>query len=355
MLNDKAVLGLSGKVKLEMYNDEGVFNTIEKKNMIVTGSNEIIANMMTDPSKRTRYSQTDKGDSLVSRNKDSYFAFELEVSPQAIKTVTKEFSEVNSETEFTLDNSRDIQEIISVKVNNVDKVVNKDVFIKNGELGVIEFAEAPTSSFTIEILVLKDKHLEIVRGSESVTVGGTPYTKADIPSDASKNYTVNYTTGEVYFETAKTNVEVKYDILSKYSLGFMGMADRPTDHPQGVPVSFSQGDKTKTRMDNEYLDARMPIIYPATLETAKAEVEVFPTKAIETTKQYKVVAIDQNLEDEINKIYQIEDSGKKVMKLVSVNKVGEEDTPLKIGEDVLIEDQRTGKIKFVAEVVLGDE
>jgi hypothetical protein len=79
MLKDSLGLNLKGYVKLELYNDNGIFLTKEKKNLVVQSANEIVANMMADPAKALRVSQVDMGDSSLSINFNSLYPFALSI------------------------------------------------------------------------------------------------------------------------------------------------------------------------------------------------------------------------------------------------------------------------------------
>lgn len=342
MLKDTTAMNPKGHVKLELYNEsEGVFFTKEKKNLVVMDANSIVANMMADPTKTTRLVKEDLGDTPLTSNAAGHFAFTLSVNRDVKATFDKDMGSSNTEKTLTLVGHKNLTKLISVKANGVNLVINQDVFLKDADEGILEFLAAPTGVVEVSFQKVKNSMLDIIRGTEEVTINAKKWTRGETPDDATFKYAVDYSLGEIYFQNTKVNVKVKYSYKTKYALGFMGLGAKPTGHPDGKPVSYSNGDKLKASLDNELAASRMPIIFPTTVEATKPEIDILPTKPEEfvsksVTEQAAIASADQTLPN---------DGGKKLLKLNSVKVNGED---IAIGTDVSIQNAATGVIRFKA-------
>ncbi len=296
-MNDINKANMRGRVKLELYNEDGVYFTKEKQNLIVLGANKILGKIMSDPARKTTALQTDKGSTALAVNAKGYYEMALTHANESEGTYTIDVGSANTSKEITIPNVSEILYLIGVKADNVDLVLRKDVSIKNPDTGVVKFKVAPKNSVSITFRQVKSKYVEIMAGTEVVTVGGEAYTLSDVPSEADKTYAIDYKAGRIYFAAAKTNVKVDYTIKLFFSLGFMGLGGKPANHPIGIPVSFAKTDKLKTSMDGEFPNSRQLIQYPAVVTTSDPEIEVFPTKSIAYTEKLKTITGDGTTKD----------------------------------------------------------
>lgn len=318
MVQDVSVLNPKGHVKIELYNENNeVFFTKEKKNLVVLDSNKIIADILADPTKQTRMTQTDSGNTSGSPNEKGLYVFRLSVNPLIEITYTLEVAASNTDTEFFLED-QNIEQLISVKENNIDLIIDEDVFLKDGEKAIISFKNAPTSAVEIKYLKLNDSSVKLVKGTETVKVAGELWTRSHTPSNTNKTYSINYETGEIFFESAKSLVEVKYDYKTKYCLGYMALGGKPESHPDNKPVTFTDSDKNKKDMPEEFEGARVPIQFPCEAYEGSPEIEILPTKPVETeTKVFTFTATDSNLDGNVDVTYKLE-SAQKVLEIKSI-------------------------------------
>lgn len=289
MLKDISAMNPKGHVKLELYNDNGVFFTKEKKNLVVQSANKIVAEMMADPAKVLRVSQVDKGDSALSANSDLLYPFDLTVKSEAKTKLENNWGIANINTEFELEELKNITSLDSVKVGETELVIDQDVFLLDAVKGKIKFAVAPTEAVVIEFHKVKNPYMKFVAGTEVVTVNGELFQRSVAPSNTAKTYAVNYRTGEILFETAQTKVEVAYDYHMNYALGFMSLGGkRSVLDPNYQPVEFGNSNKLDIDMKNELPGARMPIQYPASVSEGATELEpAIPTQPIATVLKTK--------------------------------------------------------------------
>lgn len=359
MLNDTSLLNPQGRVKLELYNEEGVFFTKEKKNLVVTSANEIVANMMSDPAKTSRYTEVNEGNSERTPNGEGHFNFPLSVQSHVLKTTTHDVLSTNENTDFNIDELRDIEEILSIKVGEDELIIDQDVFLFDAETGTLHFEEAPKELIEVKFLAVNDKQVAIIAGTERVTVNGEEWMRGLKPSNSDKVYAFNHKTGKLAFEQITSDIKVQYDCLKHYGLGFMGLGGKPEGHPDHRPVSFSNVDKALTRMSQEFENARMPIIYPAATEEGKAELEVLPTKPVATEqKEETITVVTKGFEEEVEKIYKLDDSGKRLLKIISAEKIvsGSEDNEvLVVGEDITINDAAAATVEIQKELEKDDQ
>lgn len=351
-MSDILTMNPKGKVKIELYDDNGVFFTKEKRNLITLGANEIVAKQMSNPAKMVRDSQVDQGNTENTANGAGFFVFPLTYQPSMRKKTTIDVSSSNQDAIIKANDLKNITKLVSVKLGQSDLEIDQDVFLKDAEEGVFEFNTAPTEEIVIIAEVKNDEQVQIVHGTEVVKVEGEEWKKAKAPNDLNKEYAINYNTGEVLFERPVENIEVSYDYLKHYGLGYMALGSKPENHPDHRPVSFSESDKVLNHMENEIEGSRMPIIYPAEIEEGKPEIDLFITKPIE--KEEKTVTIITHV---ATKETRIDSSYKKLIELKSVTKIVEdgEDIPLTIGEDVFIKNPETAVIEFAEETQENDK
>jgi hypothetical protein len=308
MLKDISAMNPKGHVKLELYNDNGVFFTKEKKNLVVQSANKIVAEMMADPAKVLRVSQVDKGDTALSANSDLHYAFNLTVKAEAKSKFENNWGIANINTEFEIEELKNITSLEAVKVGETALVINQDVFLLDAAKGKIKFATAPTEAVVIDFHKVKNPYMRMIAGTESVKVNGEAFKRGVTPSNENKVYAVNYRTGEILFETVQTKVEVAYDYHMNYALGFMSLGGKPSAlHPNYQPVEFGNSNKLDIDMKNELPGARMPIQYPASVTEGATELEpAIPTQPIATVAKTKAdLAITHN-GDNITKVLKYE-------------------------------------------------
>jgi hypothetical protein len=293
MLKDSATLNAKGHVKLELYNEQGVFFTKEKKNLVVQSANEIVANMMADPAKVLRISQVDKGDSSLSANADLLYAFPLSVQGEQKAKFENDWGIANVTTEFTLESLQGITSLDKVTVGVTALVIDQDVFLLDAEKGTVKFAVAPTEKVVFEFHKAKNKYMKVIAGTEKVEVNGTAWERAAVAKHAELKYAFNARTGEVLFEQPVQLVKVSYDYNMSYALGFMSLGGKPSiSHPNYQPVEFGNSDKLKTFMANEFAGARMPVHYPAAISNGATELEpAIPTQPVATVQKTATIAI----------------------------------------------------------------
>lgn len=292
MLNDKATINAKGHVKLELYNEEGTFYRKEKKNLVVQTANEIIANMLADPSKTIRVAQKDKGaTALVASAKG--FGFGLSVAHEKVVTYTNNFGSTNVAVDYELEQLKNLVSIQSITVNGVELVLNKDVFVKDPLKGKLHFVVAPLEAMVIKASVVANPYMNVIEGTEKVKVAGVDYTRADVANDVSKTYVLDAKNGMIYFETAKTLVVAEYEYAMNYSLGFMALGGKPSaGWTNYKPVEFGESDKLKTFMENELPDSRMVIQHPSSISHGATELDpAIPTQPISTVAKKESVTV----------------------------------------------------------------
>lgn len=284
MLNDISGMNPKGHVKLELYNEAGeVTFTKEKRNMVVLDANKIVANMMAQPSRKNRI--TDKLVGNTSFNGDGVPTLNMNQYREEENTVSINVGS-NAVNEIKLEGEPYVTELISVNVDGNSLVIDEEVFIEDGPKGIVGFPDlGVTGSVIIKYRKVVNDMVDVVQGSEKVVVNGNKWRRSSSASDSNFNYTVNYRTGEIMFETAKSNVTLSYEYEMQYGLGFMGIGGLPANHPEGQPVSFSKNDKYRTRLDNEFANSRQPINFPLTIEEGKPEIDVLLAKNISSIER----------------------------------------------------------------------
>lgn len=289
MLTDVSAMNPKGHVKLELYNDKGVFLTKEKKNLVVQSANKIVAEMMADPAKVLRISQVDKGDSVLSANADTLYAFKLSVQHESVVKFENNWGASNQNTEFELEELKGITSLDEVKVGETVLIKDKQVSLLDQAKGKIKFLVAPTEMVSIKFHKVTNPYMKIVIGTEKVKVNGEAWTRSDVANNESKTYQVNFRTGEILFASPQQKVEVAYDYNMNYALGFMSLGGKPNPlHPNYQPVEFGNSNKLDIDMKNEFPGARMPIQYPASVSLGATELEpAIPTQPIATVLKTK--------------------------------------------------------------------
>jgi|SRR5579875_841186 len=319
MIQDQFAMNAKGHVKLELYDEErGTFFTKEKHNLVVLGANKIVGQAFADPAKTVKANQTDKGNTPLTATADGLYVFDLTHQREEIKTFSIDLttSNTNKDIVITSDSSL-VKEILKVTLAGTDLVIDEDVFLKDPDAGIITFAAVPKGSLSVVFRQLKNAYVEIIPGSEVVTVGGESYQHGKTPSDVNKKYAIDYKLGKVYFQSAKSNVQVDYKFKVKYCLGFMGLGGKPASHPDYKPVTFSQIDKLKTFMENEFVGVRQLVQYPASIGSGDPEVEVFPTKVMAKLDKSEILIGDASATT-----YALSNTdGKPVTDLISVKDV----------------------------------
>ncbi len=363
-VRDNHFLNAKGNVKLEMYDDSGVYFTKEKKNLVVLAANEIVAEMMSDPSKTIRVThkddrgkyekESDLGKTSLTPNEDGLYEFPLTITPQTTKKVVQGVGSDNQETLIQMEEVRGISKVLSVKIGEEELVLEEDVFLKDAEAGRFEFKTAPKESIELVYQHKENTQVEIIQGTETVTVGIDTWKRAKTPSNSSKEYAVDYEQGKILFASQQEEVKASYDYLKNYGIGFMALGGKPEGHPDYQPVSFSQSDKVLNHMENELDGSRVPVLYPASVEEGKAEIDLITTKTIEEEEGSETVEATE----EGNQISLQETEGKKVLRLVKVEKVIDEEgntEELSLDEDVLLKDPSKGLLEFTEDFAEEDK
>lgn len=292
-------LTAKGHVKLELYNDEGVFLTKEKKNLVVQSANEITAAILADPAKMVVVPQVDTGSTELVAEEEGYA---MNLSAQNMKRVSykNDLGSSNVEKIITVTELKGLETLKKVLVGSVPLVINKDVFVVDADEGKIEFKVAPVEAFEIQAVVLNDAYSKAIDSSESVEVNHVAYKRSDKASDSEKTYVYDHTLGKIFFETPKTDVKVTYKYKMFNSLGFMTLGGKPAGWPDKKPITFGNSDKLKTDMAGAELPkSRVRIQYPATTESGAKEIDPsIPTVPIESALMNDTVRIKVQADSE---------------------------------------------------------
>lgn len=365
MLKDNASLNAKGHVKIELYNNDGVFYTKEKKNLVVQSANEIVAHMMADPAKVIRVSQVDKGDSALSANSNLLYPFALSVQHEAKGRFETNWGSGNTTTEFTLEEMKGTTSLDEVVVGSTTLVIDTDVFLVDAELGKIKFATAPKDNVVIRFHKVKNPYMKMIAGTEKVKVNGEDWTRAAVADNDTKKYQVDARTGEVLFEAPVLSVQVSYDYNMNYCLGFMALGGKPTvAHPNYQPVEFGNTNKLDTFMRNELAGSRMPVHYPAAITNGATEIEPsIPTQPIASVQKTTTIAVVDNGDGSTNKlIYDLPNlhdsgtgaTGRTLLEIVSVTNTTT-GANIKAGTTNPINSLNSVTIQFTdADVAVGD-
>lgn len=353
MLKDIAAMNPKGHVKLELYNEDGVFFTKEKHNLVVLDANKIVAGMMANPSKKIRISKTMKVDTTV--NAEGKHVIELPFASEKVFSVEKDLGSENV-TEFQIDGAANVTTILEASLNDSPIQIGSSVFIKDGVKGIIGFGgTGATGVLKLKYRKVVNPLTELVKGTEVVTIGPNVWKKGVAPVDANTTYTVDAATGVLTFENAKAAVNISYDYEMKYALGFMGIGGLPEGRTPYQPISFSKSEKFRSNLDNEFADARQPIQFPATVEEGKPEVDVLLAKNVSVVTKSGITLhlTDNGVKPDRNYTLDISTQGgnRPIYRLTSVTAIDGSNA----GYDFLangkvsVTDAETGKIAFATD------
>lgn len=349
MIHDNAYVNAKGRVKLELINDQGeVVFTKEKKNLVVLTANQIVGEVMSDPNRTVRATQVDKGKSEVTAGGNGLFAFNLSKQREAYGVYEIDLGSGNTNKDISLSGINNLTELVKVTVAGTELALDDAVFVKDADDATLTFDAAPTGVLKVEYRKLVNPYIEMLPGSEKVKVGGVDFKHAATPSDADKKYSVDYKTGKVFFETAKTDVEVSYGFKVRFGLGFMGVAGKPAGHPDFKPVEFASTDKMKVKMENEFAGARQLVQYPALVTQGEPEIEIITTKPVATKVVTESLTATTASEYTLSTL-----GGKKLLEIVSVKDITDSANPADV-TGVTIKDAVAGKVEFAAAPTSGN-
>ena len=296
MLKDNVSTNARGILTIEAYNKEGTFFRKTKKNLVVETANEIMAQALADPNKRTK--ATLKEVAKVSTVPVAGKGYPLQLEHSIARRVKGEmnFSSTNVETTKVETQLKGLQKIDSLilkapseEFEDKELVEGVDFVILDEDLCSIEFTEAPKSPVVFEARVLNKRGYKIKKGSLKVSADSQPFHEAKDASDADAKFSVDYDIGEVYFETPKVNVTVEYDIDVPYGINFMALGGKPSEEwTTGKPVEFSESDKLKLNMTNEIEGTRVLLQFPEHISEGAPEIDL----GITTKPQAKGVMTD---------------------------------------------------------------
>ncbi|WP_067924148.1 hypothetical protein [Alicyclobacillus shizuokensis] len=356
---ENAHVNAKGRVKVELYDEHGVLQTFEKKNLVVIGANKIIGKVMADPAKMTRVHQTDTGATAGMRGANGFYSFQLSTQRESLGVYDFDPGAMNSNRAFTLP-ANNILSIDKATVGGADVILDQDVYLVDAAEGGIEFASAPTQPIHVEFRYRSNPYVEMIAGTETVVVDGVTFKRGTSPSDAARTYTIDYGLGQIYFESAKSDVSVTYDYNIRYGLAFMGIGGKPDGHPDYVPVAFGPSDKTKANMPEEFADARQPIQYPCVVSDGDPEIEVFPTVPIHFVSQNATVMVTDDGTGNPTRSYtvphQINGVDNRVLRLTRVHNATS-NVDYVIDTDVVLTDPVNGVVSFQpsATIAAGDQ
>lgn len=292
MNRDIAMVNAKGRVKVELYNEKGVFDTIEKKNMVVRDANKIVANVLANPGKKTRYTETEKGAASIGAAADSLYHFKLKKA--RFKDVVFSVDPGASNTQKVITIGKRIDSIQAVRVGGSPLTAFVGYTLKDKAEGKIEFTVAPQALVEVNYLEDENASLDIVAGSQKVFVAGELWNEGATAIDTAKRYVFDAKRGVVKFETTKIDVKVEYDIEMPYGIAFMALGGKPANHPEFQPVAFSRLDKLKGNMPEEIEKTRVPINFPAEISNGVPEIEVLNTITPSTEVLTKSVTVADN-------------------------------------------------------------
>ncbi|MGF0347595.1 hypothetical protein ACQR3P_28555 [Rhodococcus sp. IEGM1300] len=289
MNRDIAMVNAKGRVKVELYNEKGVFDTIEKKNLVVRDANKIVANVLAEPGKKTRYTETEKGAASISAAADSLYHYKLKKARFKDATFSVDPGSSNVEKAFTI--GKRVDSIQTVYVGGQAKTAFTDYILKDKAEGKIEFKIAPVEVVEVNFLHDENQSLDIVAGAQKVYIAGELWEEGATAIDTAKRYVFDAKRGIVKFESTKIDVKVEYDIEMPYGIAFMALGGKPDGHPDFQPVAFSRLDKLKGNLPEEIAKTRVPINFPAEISNGVPEIEVLNTIAPSVEELTQTVTI----------------------------------------------------------------
>lgn len=279
MMHDLFTMHAKGRVKIELYDGDEIVSTIEKHNLVVNDANSIVGLIMADPASVIEASHQETLNTGTDANSAGYYDVILSKTKYTNRSYITDVGPLNTQTSLVIPGSNEISKIYSVKVNNVELIQNNQFDIDHAKLRQIGFLVAPVNTVEIQYQEVKSKIYNMLKSSEIVTVNGIRFEKAAEPDDATKKYKIDYETGAISFETAKTNVTVTYRYELPYGINFMTVGNKPSaSHPSGSPVEFANHDKLKTFMAGEYENARVEIQHPRSVTFATPELQILQRK-----------------------------------------------------------------------------
>lgn len=352
---DISMVNAKGRVTLEKYDENGVSEVIEKKNIVVQDSNKIIALMTANPGKKTRYPYVEKGAASVAAGVDGFYDYQLKKHRFIDSVDTIDPGASNTEKIFTL--NKKIDQIKEVSVGGSTLAEFEGYNLIDASIGKIEFVTAPKASIVVSFL--KDNKVDqaLIKGSEKVYVAGVLWKRGATPIDSAKVYTFDEKRGIIKFQTTKIDVKVEVDVEMPYGLGFMALGGKPAGAPDFQAIAFSRLDKLKKNMPEELTGTRVPVNFPAEITNGIPEVEVFNTKAalveaktqnVTITEVAGAVVLKANL-DRVSAY-----GARDVYRLVSAVRASDSKDFVLAGE-VKLNDAKTGEIAFTTGKVAKDD
>lgn len=352
---DLSMVNAKGRVLLERYDETGVIETIEKKNLVVQDSNKIVALMMATPGKKTRYTHNEKGAAAVNAGVDGFYDYQLKKHRFMDAVHTIDPGGANTETVFTI--NQKIESISNVSVGGSTITEHDGYILRDASMGKIEFVVAPKAAISISFL--KDEKVDqaLVKGSEKVYVANELWKRGATPIDSAKVYSFDEKRGVIKFQTTKIDVAVAVEVEMPYGLGFMGLGGKPAGAPDFQAIAFSRLDKLKKNMPEELANTRVPINFPAEITSGIPEVEVFNTKPALTEDKTQNVTITETggtvvLTATLDRVSAY--GARDVYKIVSAIRASDS-KDLALAGEVKITDAKTGAIAFTTGKVAKDD
>ncbi|MBA4293917.1 hypothetical protein C0431_13220 [bacterium] len=357
MTQDVTMFNPKGRVKIELYNEEGVFKTLEKKNLVVRNANKIVANMLATPGKKTRYPVTENGAASISAGADGLYPYKLQKS--RYKEVAFSVDPGASNTDTIIVIGKRVDQIKQVRVGGVVSTLFTDYRLVDKAEGKIEFVVAPKAPVEIDLIEDVNPTFDIVAGAQKVYVAGELWKEGATAVDTAKRYIFDAKLGVVKFQSTKIDVRVEYEVELPYGLAFMALGGKPSGHPDFQPVAFSKLDKLKENMPEEIAKTRVAINFPAEISNGVPEIEVLNTIAPSVEKlTQKVTVIDDgagaaNLTATLGLVSSY--GPRTFFRLVKAVRKSDSKDFVAAGH-VAVTDAATGKIAFTSgQVVIADE
>lgn len=275
---DQTSIRAKGWVRVDLYDPETgqTIDTIENHNVVTNSAAEVIARALGDPLGVQQISTSEVLDTSSTVDNTGYYPLQLSVQRghKVYKTLQGTGDEV-----LSLAESRRVLKLNRVRVSGVDKTIGTEVYLSDERTGELTFADPPADGTTIsvEYTVVYDDRVRFFPGSELVTSGSTQFRRSTakdvngIPVPEGDGYIIDEDTGTIWFDTPRQNVSVSYQYLALQGLAYMGLSDRPENHPIGVPVIYSEEyDKGRSSLDKEYVGSRMPLLFPSEITVGSA-------------------------------------------------------------------------------------
>jgi hypothetical protein len=277
-----------GNLKIELYNENGeVLYKQEKKNMIVHDAHAIVGHTMGNPGKKIKAKEKEifentGGKKTVELKRAEYQNIKMEVELAGVGSISE--IELNSEKSFfdsvesvVLIDNGDLEE--TVEFNTGYKIENSS---KEKVVFVTPIEESDYKKIIIKYTIKKDIPISIVPYSEKVKTGTglleTEYKRGLVASDSALTYKINDKTGEILFETDKTNIVVEYEYFLPYGINFMSIGGLPAGHTLGNPFAYPTTAKRYKSMAEEFDNARQIVEFERNVEPASNEIRQFVKK-----------------------------------------------------------------------------